>query len=100
MRYRVIVFCVSALFFSSSNAADRGHGPVEIIPSVTETKKRLPSGWQQQLQVGGILHHRVFEASEIVYRDPALGLLTIQLEDKFVRLVEATHEIVDIHDDF
>ena len=91
---------LSALVSSGVMAADRSNSPVQLQSDQRAKQLRLPAGWQQQLVVGRTLNKILFEASEVVYRDPELGLLTIQLEDKFVRVVAATHEILDISDDF
>ncbi|WP_218311899.1 hypothetical protein [Alteromonas antoniana] len=91
---------LSALVSSGVMAADRSHSPVQLQAEQRAKQLSLPAGWQQQLKVGSTLDRTLFEASEVVYRDPELGLMTIQLEDKFVRVVAATHEILDVTDDF
>ncbi|WP_414828018.1 hypothetical protein [Alteromonas sp. H39] len=91
---------LSTLVSSGVMAADRSHSPVQMQSEQRAKQLRLPAGWQQQLKVGSTLNRALFEASEVVYRDPELGLMTIQLEDKFVRVVASTHEILDVTDDF
>ena len=100
MRILTALILITSVGVTSALAADRSTSPVQIQSEQRAHQNRLPAGWQQQLKVGTTLNRDLFEASEVVYRDPELGLMTIQLEDKFVRVVAATHEILDVNDDF
>ncbi len=58
----------------------------------------LPPGWQKKLVRGGILVEPIYSHSEIVIPVDSEGLLTVRLEGKLIRLIEATREIVEIVD--
>ncbi len=56
----------------------------------------LPPGWQRKLVRGEVLDESVYRQSEIVIPVDDRGLLTVRIEGKLIRLVEATREIIDI----
>lgn len=58
----------------------------------------LPPGWQKKLVRGQILVEPIYNHSEIVIPIDSEGLLTVRVEGKLIRLVEATREIIDIVD--
>lgn len=58
----------------------------------------LPPGWQKKLAVGETLDRNVYDSGHVVYQDKKDGLLTIKVEGKLIKLIENTHEIVDILD--
>lgn len=72
----------------------------EILPQGLQKKlasgKPLPPGWQKKLIVGHHLETELFKQGDIVVPLDSKGLLTIRLEGKLVRLVNATREIVEI----
>ena len=56
----------------------------------------LPPGWEKKLVKGEILEEPVYNHSEIVIPLDSEGFLTVRVEGKLIRLVEATREIVEI----
>ena len=58
----------------------------------------LPPGWERKLVRGETLEENVYHQSEIVIPVDSDGLLTVRIEGKLIRLVEATREIIDIVD--
>jgi len=56
----------------------------------------LPPGWQRKLVRGEVLDDSIYRQSEIVIPVDSRGLLTVRIEGKLIRLVEATREIIDI----
>ena len=58
----------------------------------------LPPGWERKLTRGETLEEKVYRQSEIVIPVDSDGLLTVRIEGKLIRLVEATREIIDIVD--
>lgn len=61
-----------------------------------EMGQSLPPGWQKKLIVGERLESSIYQQGDIVVPLDSKGLLTIRLEGKLVRLVQATREIVEI----
>jgi len=58
----------------------------------------LPPGWERKLSRGETLEERIYRQSEIAIPVDSDGLLTVRIEGKLIRLVEATREIIDIVD--
>ncbi|MBU0679789.1 MAG: hypothetical protein KKD73_00035 [Proteobacteria bacterium] len=65
--------------------------------------KELPPGWQKKIARGEVLDHDLRAHCREVPRDlsrelppPPKGTKFLQLEDKIIRVVEATFEIVDV----
>lgn len=67
--------------------------------------KPLPPGWQKKCVPGQIMPPAVFEVAQplpapLVAKlpPPAPGVITVTVEGKVVRLLKATHEILDVFD--
>ena len=58
----------------------------------------LPPGWEKKLVKGEVLEEPIYKYSEIVIPLDSEGLLTVRVEGKLIRLVQATREIVEILD--
>lgn len=58
--------------------------------------KELPPGWQKKLAKGEILDKEIFNRGIIIVPPDINGLMTIQVEDKLIRLIKSTRKIVDI----
>jgi hypothetical protein len=63
----------------------------------------LPPGWQKKIAKSEIMPVEVFKEChplppEVVVKLPAppVGVITVTIEGKIVRLLEATHEILDV----
>ncbi|MFV8781104.1 hypothetical protein ACNKU7_01665 [Microbulbifer sp. SA54] len=56
----------------------------------------LPPGWKKKLQKGHRLDDSIYSHAVIVQPVDRHGLVTVRIEGELVRLVHATHEIVDI----
>ena len=56
----------------------------------------LPPGWQKKLAVGHRMDRAVYDHGQIVVPVDKKGILTLRVEGKLVRLLSATHEIVEI----
>ncbi|MCK5360884.1 MAG: hypothetical protein KAJ95_09680 [Gammaproteobacteria bacterium] len=56
----------------------------------------LPPGWQKKLHKGEILDYQVYRHGRVVIPVNHEGILTINVDGKLIRLMEATREIIDI----
>jgi hypothetical protein len=56
----------------------------------------LPPGWKKKLVRGAVLEAEIYRHGVIVVPLDDHGLVTISIEGELVRLIHATHEIVDI----
>ena len=87
---------------------DKKQGKTKSLPPGLQKKAasgRLPPGWEKKLQRGQMLSPEVYAVAEplpaqLVAQLPIgpLGSVTVRVEGKIVRLLEATHEIIDILD--
>ena len=77
-----------------------GNNKAKTLPYGLQKKlekgQSLPPGWEKKLKVGYHLEKDIYRQGAIVVPLDSKGLLTIRLEGKLVRLVEATREIVEI----
>ena len=83
---------MSPLYADSDKAKPLPYG----LQKKLEKGQSLPPGWQKKLIVGERLDHTIYRQGDIVVPLDSKGLLTIRLEGKLVRLVEATREIIEI----
>jgi hypothetical protein len=56
----------------------------------------LPPGWERKLVRGAVMEESIFRESEIVIPVDRDGLLTVRIEGKLIKLVEATREILEV----
>ncbi|WP_193162596.1 hypothetical protein [Microbulbifer hainanensis] len=56
----------------------------------------LPPGWKKKLQKGAVLEPEIYSHAVIVKPVDRYGYVTVSIEGEVVRLIQATHEIVDI----
>jgi len=58
--------------------------------------KPLPPGWQKKLSAGSVLDSSVYRYGVIINPMNSKGIEVIRVEDKVIRLLAATHEIIEI----
>ncbi len=56
----------------------------------------LPPGWEKKLVRGEVMEAPVYAQSEVVIPVDSSGQVTVRVEDKLVKVIEATREIIDI----
>lgn len=91
-------------------SAEKGHGKQKALPPGLAKKAarggELPPGWKKKLARGEVLPQEVLDAGKPV--SPELkkqlppekkGEVTVQVEDKIVRVVEKTRKITEVLDD-
>jgi hypothetical protein len=99
------IFTVILLFSQAYAKNDKSHG--KCLPPGLEKKvargKNLPPGWEKKLKVGDVLDKSIYKCGTRVpdHRYPRTGrhrdgVVTLQVEDKIIRLIEATREIIEI----
>jgi hypothetical protein len=104
MKYRNLIAVVtvsSVLVISPSVFAKNGDKDKSLPPGLEKKLQRtgeLPPGWQKKLAVGNVMETRVYEHSRVVVPVDRKGVITVQVEDRVVRLIQATREIVEILD--
>ncbi|WGL15857.1 hypothetical protein PVT68_13890 [Microbulbifer bruguierae] len=71
----------------------------ELPPGLQKKVERggeLPPGWKKKLVRGHVLEDTIYRHAVIVKPVDRHGLVTVRIEGELVRLIHATHEIVDI----
>ncbi|WOX04379.1 hypothetical protein [Microbulbifer pacificus] len=71
----------------------------ELPPGLQKKVERggeLPPGWKKKLVRGHRMEDTIYHHAVIVQPVDRHGLVTVRIEGELVRLVHATHEIVDI----
>lgn len=56
----------------------------------------LPPGWQKKVRAGEKLSNEVYRHKEVVVPIDDKGLVTVRVEGKLIRLIEATREVVEV----
>ena len=89
------------IFSSTAYAGnDKGHGK-QLPPGLQKKAmagQPLPPGWQKKLVRGEIMDRDVYLHTQIVVPVDKLGFITVRIEGKLIKLVEATRKIVEILD--
>lgn len=94
----IILFLVVACFIASPLYAKNNKNkqlPPGLQKNVAQGKA-LPPGWQKKLSKGAILDVDVYKHGKIVVPLDPLGLVTVRVDDKLLRVHKKTMEIVDI----
>lgn len=98
----IIIFAVISSMFASPAIAKKEKYKEKSLPQGLQMKLdrggTLPPGWQKKLVKGDILERPIYNHSEIVIPVDSEGLLTVRVEGKLIKLIEATREIVEIAD--
>ena len=77
------------------------HKDKSLPPGIEKKYERtgeLPPGWEKKLAVGNRLDRDIYNHARIIVPLGEDGLVTVHIENKVVRLIQATREIVEILD--
>ena len=98
----IVLFTVLVGMFTSPAFAKKEKDKDKPLPQGLQKKLErggeLPPGWQKKLVKGAILEQPVYSQSQVVIPVDSGGLLTVRVEGKLIKLIEATREIVEIVD--
>lgn len=95
----LFVLLIASLALASVNVQarpDKSKGLPPGLQKKTARGQALPPGWQKKLAVGQRMDKAVYDHGQIVVPVDKKGILTLRVEGKLVRLLSATHEIVEI----
>lgn len=101
MNVRLIVLLSAlCLLFSGMSHAHKGKEKHDSLPPGLQKKvdrgESLPPGWQKKLKVGNTLDQVVYESGNVIDIDIKAGIETIRVEDKLIKLIKNTREIIEI----
>jgi hypothetical protein len=98
----IIAFAVMLSLSSTPVLAKNEKGKNKPLPQGLQMKLdrggSLPPGWQKKLVKGEVLEESVYNHGEVVIPIDSDGMLTVRIEGKLIKLIEATREIVEIFD--
>ena len=98
----IIALAVMLSLSSTPVLAKNEKGKNKSLPQGLQMKLdrggSLPPGWQKKLVKGEILEKPIYNHSEVVIPLDSKGMLTVRVEGKLIKLIEATREIVEILD--
>lgn len=97
----VLLIALGAAILASPVHAknDKKAGHDSLPPGLQKKIARggeLPPGWQKKIEVGKPLDKAVYDQKEIVIPVDDKGLVTVKVEGKLIRLLEATREVVEV----
>ncbi|QJR82068.1 hypothetical protein CA267_015570 [Alteromonas pelagimontana] len=101
MNLATAIVCVGIILTTCSAellAADRSNALSSGYDRKPAKEGDLPVGWQKNLLKGQFLDYDVYRMGQLVYREPSAGIVSIRIENKVIRLVENTREIVSVLD--
>lgn len=97
---KIVVSILTVMFsFGLSSAEAKSDKEQSLSPGLQKRIARgeqLPPGWQKKLNLGEKLDADIYHNAHIVVPVDHHGIITVQIEDKIVRLIKASREIVEI----
>ena len=85
----------------ANSTTNNGHKDKSLPPGLAKKYDRtgeLPPGWEKKLAVGKRLDRDIYKHARVVVPLGKEGTVTVRIENKVVRLIQATREIVEILD--
>lgn len=93
-----VVICLSSTPVFAKNEKDKNKQIPQGLQKKLDRGGSLPPGWQKKLVKGEVLDEPVYNHGEVVIPIDSEGMLTVRIEGKLIKLIEATREIVEIID--
>lgn len=95
----ISVLLMAALATGAGSAVAKPDKSGDLPPGLQKKVNRggeLPPGWKKKLRPGYVLEDAIYSHAVIVRPVDSRGIVTVRIEGELVRLMHATHEIVDI----
>lgn len=98
----LISIAVAMVLVSNSSfvLAKNPHGEGKGLPPGLQKKVNkggtLPPGWQKKLVTGRILDIHVYKLGTIIVPPDPLGILTIQVDNRILKIHKDTRKIINI----
>ena len=93
-----VMLCLSATPALAKKEKDKQKPLPQGLQMKLDRGGSLPPGWQKKLVKGEVLGEPIYSHSEVVIPLDSQGMLTVRVEGKLIKLIEATREIVEIVD--
>ena len=99
-RVNVFIIFMALSICSAPSFADKKEESTKNIPHGLQKKvdrgESLPPGWQKKLVVGTHLPQSFREHETVITPIDENGIVTVEVENEVIRLINATNEIVEI----
>jgi hypothetical protein len=95
---KLIILLLTSLTLVSVNVHAKQDKSKKLPPGLqmkADKGQALSSGWKKKLSKGSTLNKTVYDQGKIIVPIDDKGIVTIRVEDKMIRLMKATREIVD-----
>ncbi len=99
MSNEIVKVLVLASVFSCTMSEAKPDKNKPLPPGLEKKAERtgqLPPGWQKKLAVGERLDRQVYTNSTVMVPVEKNGMVTVEIDGRIIRLIEATREIVEI----
>lgn len=99
MKRTIITILSILLAVSFSMAEAKSNKEKQLPPGLQKKLARtgeLPPGWEKKLTVGESLDPEVYNEADVVVPVDEHGMVTVEVEGRIVRLIQASREIVEI----
>ena len=98
MTLLAVIICVSVTPALAKKEKDKNKPLPQGLQMKLERGGSLPPGWQKKLVKGQVLEEPIYKQSEVVIPIDSEGMLTVRIEGKLIKIIEATREIIEIVD--
>ncbi|MDE3271425.1 hypothetical protein [Pseudoalteromonas sp. G4] len=100
MKTVLVTLASLCLMVSPLHAKNDKHNKGNSLPPGLQKKVartgELPPGWQKKIQVGKPIDREIYSHSKIIAPVDHKGLITVNIDGRIIRLIEATREVVKI----
>ncbi|GMG88777.1 hypothetical protein [Biformimicrobium ophioploci] len=99
MRNSITKILAASLVFAAVSADAKPNKEKQLPPGLEKQLERtgeLPPGWEKKLIVGEYLDYEIYSRAGVIVPVGKDGAVTVQIEGRVVRLVQATREIIEI----
>lgn len=93
-----VIICLSSTPALAKKEKDKDKPLPQGLQMKLDRGGSLPPGWQKKLVKGEVLEEPVYNHSEVVIPIDSRGMITVRIEGKLIKIIEATREIVEIVD--
>ena len=93
-----VIICISSTPVFAKKEKDKNKPLPQGLQRKLDRGDSLPPGWQKKLVRGEVLDEPVYNHSEVVIPIDSEGMLTVRVEGKLIKIIEATREIIEILD--
>ena len=93
-----VIVCLSSTPTLAKKEKDKNKPLPQGLQMKLDRGGSLPPGWQKKLVKGEVLEGHIYDQSEVVIPIDSNGMLTVRVEGKLIKIIEATREIIEIVD--